>query len=86
MEASALVDTPLESKEIQHPELESSKSDQLADPPVIAAEERLFSTVKLVTVFKTTISFTPTAITSTKSVAGDAGLSCLPSGYVVCSP
>lgn len=85
LETSAVVETPLEGKGFEQPELASSKSDELADQPLVGAEERRFTTVKLVTVFSTTISFTPTAITSTKTVAGDAGLNCLPNGYVVCA-
>lgn len=84
METSVILDTPAVQDQ---PELLSSKSDEeMAEK---SAETRLgntaATTVKWVTVSSTDYKFVPQTITSTKEVAGNAGLKCLPAGFLVCA-
>jgi hypothetical protein len=84
METSVILDAPAVQDQ---PELLSSKSDEeMAEKSV---ETRLgntaATTVKWVTVSSTAYKFVPQTITSTKEVAGSAGLKCLPAGFLVCA-
>ena len=59
------------------PELLSSKLDEVV-------EQAEYRAINWVTVLTTTYTFVPQTIKVTQTLAGNAGLLCLPSGYAVC--
>ncbi len=83
METSVILDTPVVQDQ---PELLSSKSDEeIAEKSETRLGNAAVTTVKWVTVSSTAYSFVPQTITSTKDLAGAAGLKCLPAGFLVCA-
>ncbi len=77
-----ILDTPVVQDQ---PELLSSKSEEVEEKAEIRLGNTAVTTTKWVTVSTTTYQFVAQTITSTKDVAGAAGLLCLPSGYAVCA-
>ncbi|XP_057378712.1 uncharacterized protein LOC130700748 [Daphnia carinata] len=86
IEASAVVDTPSEMREIQptQAELLSSKSDELVENPEVRQGLNANAATKLVTVFTTSYTFVPKTLTVTATLAADEGLLCRPAGYALC--
>ena len=82
IETSVILDTPVMQDQ---PELLSSKSEEVEEKAEIRLGSTAVTTTKWVTVSTTTYKFVAQTITSTKDVAGAAGLKCLPSGYAVCA-
>jgi len=77
-----ILDTPVVQDQ---PELLSSKSDEVVEKSETRLGNSAATTIKWVTVSSTAYTFVPQTITSTKDLAGAAGLKCLPSGFLVCA-
>ncbi|EFX71145.1 hypothetical protein DAPPUDRAFT_327500 [Daphnia pulex] len=83
METSAIPDSIPVAQD--QPELLSSKSDQIADKAELRLGNAPVATTNWVTVSSIAYTFVPQTITSTKDLAGAAGLQCLPAGFLVCA-